>query len=197
MKNKKWTFSVILVVILSILSIFLLGFKLTTNKTPREVYVVYLEGQKIGTVKSKDEFDNYINTQEEKLKDKYNVDKIYTPKGVEIKKVITYKDKYNTNEEIYKMLVDKQNFTVKGIIVNIEKELSENDDASDEEKNKTENITINVINKSIFDEAIVDIVKAFVDEEEYTKFMNSTQEEIVDTGELIENIYIKDKITYK
>ena len=59
MKNKKWTFSVILVVILSILSIFLLGFKLTTNKTPREVYVVYLEGQKIGTVKSKDEFDNY------------------------------------------------------------------------------------------------------------------------------------------
>lgn len=197
MKNKKWTFSVILVVILSILSIFLLGFKLTTNKTPREVYVVYLEGQKIGTVKSKDDFDNYINTQEEKLKDKYNVDKIYTPKGVEIKKVITYKDKYNTNEEIYKMLVDKQNFTVKGIIVNIEKELSDNDEESDKEKNKTETITINVINKSIFDEAVVDIVKAFVDEEEYTKFMNSTQEEIVDTGELIENIYIKDKITYK
>lgn len=120
--NKKWTFNIIFVVLISILSIFLLGFKLTENKTPKEQYVIYLEGKKIGVVKSKEEFDNYINIQEEKLKNKYQVDKIYTPKGVEIKKVVTYNNKFNTNEEIYNMLVKQQSFTIKGIIVEIEKE---------------------------------------------------------------------------
>ena len=196
MKSKKWTFSIITVVIISILSIFLLGFKLTINKTPSEVYAIYLEGKKIGVVKSKEEFDEYINVQEEKLKIQYGVDKIYTPKGVEIKKIVTYDNKYNTNEEIYNILVKQQNFTIKGIIIEIEKEVS-NDNQEDEEEKKTETITINVINKDIFDESVVDIVKAFVDNEEYTKFMNSTQEPITDVGEIIENIYIKEKITYR
>ena len=191
--KSKWSFSIIFVVAISILSIFLLGSKLTENKTPIEVYAVYLSGQKIGTVKSKDEFNEYINKQEEKLKAKYGVDKIYTPKGVEIKKIITYNNECNTNEEIYNELVDKQNFTIKGIIIEIEKELTNEDN----QEEKTETLTINVINKEMFDEAIVDIIKAFVDNEEYTKFMNSTQEEITDTGEIIEDIYIKENITYK
>lgn len=213
MKSKKWTFSIISVVIISILSIFLVGAKLTTNKSPKEVYAIYLEGQKIGVVKSKEEFNTYINTQEQKLKSQYGVDKIYTPKGVEIKKIITYDNKYNSNEEIYSMLVKKQNFTIKGIIIDIEKELPETTDnetkESDEATNeksqngtketpkKTETLTINVINKEIFDDSIVDIVKAFVDNEEYTKFMESTQAPIADTGELIEDIHIKEKITYR
>ena len=191
--KSKWSFSIVFVVAISILSIFLLGSKLTENKTPIEVYAIYLSGQKIGTVKSKDEFNEYINKQEEKLKAKYGVDKIYTPKGVEIKKIITYNNECNTNEEIYNELVDKQNFTIKGIIIEIEKELTNEDN----QEEKTETLTINVINKEMFDEAIVDIIKAFVDNEEYTKFMNSTQEEITDTGEIIEDIYIKENITYK
>lgn len=192
--NKKWTFNIIFVVLISILSIFLLGFKLTENKTPKEQYVIYLEGKKIGVVKSKEEFDNYINIQEEKLKNKYQVDKIYTPKGVEIKKVVTYNNKFNTNEEIYNMLVKQQSFTIKGIIVEIEKE-NTSEETNDELV--PEIITINVLNKTIFDNAIQDIVKAFVDEEEYIAFLNSTQEPIEDIGELIENVYIKENITYK
>lgn len=192
--NKKWTFNIIFVVLISILSIFLLGFKLTENKTPKEQYVIYLEGKKIGVVKSKEEFDNYINIQEEKLKNKYQVDKIYTPKGVEIKKVVTYNNKFNTNEEIYNMLVKQQSFTIKGIIVEIEKE-NTSEETNDELV--PEIIKINVLNKTIFDNAIQDIVKAFVDEEEYIAFLNSTQEPIEDIGELIENVYIKENITYK
>ena len=186
--NKKWTFSVILVVILSTLSIFLLGFKLITNRNPHEVYNVYLEGEKIGVVKSKEAFEAYINSQEEKLKEKYDVSKIYTPKGVEIKKVITYNNSYDSNEKIYNLLVKEQNFTVKGIVINIEKTL---------EEDKKENLKINVISKDTFDEAIVDIIKAFIDEKEYNAFMESNQAPIVDTGELIESIYIKENITYK
>ena len=45
--NKKWSISMILIVVLSISSIFLLGFRITKNKTPNEMYVVYLEGKKI------------------------------------------------------------------------------------------------------------------------------------------------------
>lgn len=186
----KMNINIILIVILTISSIFLLGFKLTQNKTPNEIYAIYLEGKKIGTVKSKDSFNEYINKQEEKLKNQYNVNEIYTPKGVEIKKIITYSNKTNTNEEIYKLLVSSENFTIKGIVVEITQE-------EQEDKDKEEVITINLLNKEIFDKSIVDIVKAFVDDEEYTKFMNSTQEPITDTGELIENIYIKDNITYK
>ena len=116
-KKNKLSIKVILLVILTISSIFLLGFKITEHKTPNEMYAVYLNGKKIGTVKSKDDFNNYINEQEEKLKQKYDVDKIYTPKGVEIKKIITYSNKTNTNEEIYKLLVATENITIKGVVV--------------------------------------------------------------------------------
>jgi viroplasmin and RNaseH domain-containing protein len=102
MKNKtSLSISLIIVVILSISSILLSGFSLTKNKTPNEHYVVYLNGEKIGTVASKQSFNDYINVQEERLKKLYGVDEIYTPNGVEIKKVITYSNKNNTNEEIY------------------------------------------------------------------------------------------------
>ena len=189
--NKKWSISMILIVILSISSIFLLGFRITKNKTPNEMYVVYLEGKKIGTVKSKEDFNNYINIQEEKIKKQYNVDSVYTPKGVEIKKELTYSNKTNTNEEIYNLLVSSENFTIKGVVVEITKEITE------EDKKKEEKIKINLLNKEMFDEAIVEIIKAFIDEKEYTAFMNATQKPIVNTGEIIEDIYIQENITYK
>ena len=193
MKNK-WTVGIITIVILSILSLFLAGFKLTTNKEPIEVYAVYLDGEKVGTVKSKDDFENFINLQEEKLKEKYGVTKIYTPKGVEIKKVVTYKDNCDSNEKIYNLLVKEQNFTVKGMIINIEKEAADEDD---KEKTIKTNRIINVTSKDIFDKAIVNIIKAFLDEKEYNAFMEGTQEPIVDTGSLVESIYLKENITYK
>ena len=133
--NKKWTIGVILVIILSISSIFIFGFKLTTNKEPKEVYNIYLDGNKIGTVKSKENFEEYINKQEEALKKKYGVSKIYTPKGVEIKKIITYNDNCDSNEKIYNLLVKEQNFTLKGTIIEIEKEV-ESDDTDDKEQKK-------------------------------------------------------------
>ena len=180
---------------IAIFSIFLLGFKLTQNKEPEELYNIYLDGQKIGTVKSKSDFEEYINEQEDKLKEKYGVDKIYTPKGVEIKKVITYNNKYDSNEKIYKMLVEKQNFTIKGVIITIEKE--KNDEDEERKEPLKEIMTINVTSKDIFDESITSLVKAFIDEKEYNDFMESNQTPIVDTGELIESIYIKENITYK
>lgn len=187
--NNKWGISLIMVVLMSISSIFLFGYKLAKNKTPNEFYAVYLAGEKIGVVKSKEEFNKYINIQEEKLKEQYEVDAIYTPKGVEIKKIVTYSNKTNTDEEIYRRLVSSENFTIKGVVIEIVKE------ATDEKEKEI--ITINLLNKEMFDESIIDIIKAFIEDNEYTSFMNSTQQNIVTTGELIEDIYIQETVTYK
>ena len=188
----KWSIGIIFIIMFSIASIFLLGFKLTSNKNPIELYNVYLDGEKIGTVKSKDDFEAYINKKEETLKEKYKVSKIYTPKGVEIKKIVTYNQKYDSNEKIYNLLVKEQNFTLKGTIIKIEKE-----ESSEEEEAKKTETTINVTSKDVFDEAIVNIVKAFIDEKEYNSFMEGTQSPIVDTGSLVESIYLKENVTYK
>ena len=51
MKKNKLTFSIITSVLLAIISIFLLGFKLSNNKTPHESYAIYVDGTKIGIVK--------------------------------------------------------------------------------------------------------------------------------------------------
>ena len=80
-KKNKLTISIVLVVILSLSSLLLVGFGINKNKTPNEMYAVYLDGNKIGTVKSKDDFNEYINKQEETLKKQYDVEEIYTPKG--------------------------------------------------------------------------------------------------------------------
>ena len=190
MDKNKITFKIALVVLLICSSLILVGFKLTKNKTPNEMYAVYLQGKKIGAVKSKDDFNEYINQQEEKLKLQFGVDTIHTPKGVEIKKILTYSDKTNSNEEIYNMLVSSENFTIEGVVIQIKKEITE--------ENKMPKITtINLLKKELFDESIVEIIKAFIDDKEYELFMNSKQEEIKTTGEIIEDIYIQESITYK
>lgn len=184
--------------ITGVLFLVLVNFELLQNKTPNELYTVYLSGKKIGVVKSGDDFNEYINLQEEKLKNKYEVDTIYAPKGVEIKKVLTYDSDYDSNEKIYNLLVSSESFTVKGIIIEIKKkEEVVNDNKGEQIAETVEKITtINVLNKEIFDKALVDIVKAFVDKDEYEAFMTSTQEEIKDVGEIIEDIYIQEEVTY-
>jgi len=200
-KEKKISFGVIVSTILlvgGLLFLVIVNFDLLQNKTPNELYTVYLSGNKIGTVKSGDEFNNYINLQEEKLKEKYEVDTIYAPKGVEIKKVLTYEDDYDSNEKIYNLLVSSESFTIKGIVIEIKKEEEIINEENGEQVAQTiEKVkTINVLNKEIFDNALVEIVKAFVEIDEYDAFMTSTQKEIEDVGEIIEDIYIQEEVTY-
>ena len=187
MQNNKLGFGLILFVIFLSFSIFVLSYINYTNREPSVVYTVYLDGKSIGTIASKDEFEKYINDKEEELKSKYEVDTVYTPKGVEIKKNITYNSSVSSEEDVYKKIVDKKKFTIKGYQINIT--------ATDDEDVKTN--TIYTLKKETFDDAVVNTIKAFVDEEEYNKYMNGTQEEIKDTGSMIENIDLLEDITYK
>lgn len=184
--NNKWSFGIIIFVIFVSICTLILGLINSNNRNPSVVYSVYLDGKMIGVVSSKDDFENYINTKEEELKLKYNVDTIYTPKGVELKKNITYNNFVNTDEQIYNKIINNKNFTVHGYEITI--------NYSDDEK---ESKKIYVLSKDVFDTAIVNTIKSFVDEEKYNNFINGTQEEIKDLGSMIENIDIGETITYK
>lgn len=182
MKNK-YPLTILILILVAVLSIFLLGFKTKDKGMPQEVYNVYLDGNLIGTIESDDSFREYINEKEESIKNKYKVENVYTPNGVEIKEEITYKPKISTNEEVYNKIIKEKDFTIKGVVINI--------------KSDDKTVTLNALSKEIFDEAITNTIKAFVNVEEYNNYINSNQKEIVDTGSIIENIDLGQEVTYK
>ena len=184
--NSKLSFSLIFLGIIVSIAIILFGFSSKVKYNPVDSYVVYLDGKKIGTVQSETDFDEYINQKQDYIKKIYDVDTIYPPKGVEIKKETTYNSKVNSDEEIYNKITESKNFSIKAVQITIN---SEEEDGEDK--------VINVLTRDIFDKALENTIKAFVDSEEYQKFLNGTQDEIKDTGRIIENIDVKEKITYK
>ena len=58
---------IIVILLISVLLIFL-GFTKYQTKVPREVYQIYIDGEIIGTVKSKTNFEEFINKKEEAKK---------------------------------------------------------------------------------------------------------------------------------
>ena len=187
MQNNHFKLSYIIVIILVGVLVFGLGFTSYSNREPISVYKVYVDGEVIGTVSSKEEFNNYINEKEKEVKDKYHVDKVYMPEGVTLKKVTTYDKNINTNEQVYNKIIKIKQFTIKGVVVTIDNEKVEN----------YEKKHVYVLNKEIFDEAIINMIKSFVETEDYEAYMESTQKEIVDTGSIIQNIDIEEDIKYK
>lgn len=185
--NSKWSFGIIVFTILISLCIFIFTFIKDMNREPSTVYTVYLDGKIVGNLTSKKSFENYINEKEEELKKRFGVDTVYTPNGVEIKKNFTYDNTISSDEQIYSRIISNKKFTVKGYEINITS-------TSNEETKKK---TLYVLSKDIFDEAVVNTIKVFVDEDDYTKFINGTQEEIKELGSLIENIDLQENITYK
>ncbi len=192
MKNSNNSFfGLILFTIFLCFFAFLLSFYKSINSEPMIVYSVYLDGSAIGTLASRESFEDFINDKEEELKEKYNVDTVYTPNGVEIKKNITYKSSVNSNQDVYNKIISNKKFTVKGYEITIVGEDSQDDVT-------TQNVTkLYVLSKDVFDEAVVDTIKAFVNEEDYEKFVSGAQEEIKDLGSMIENIDLGETITYK
>ena len=184
--NNKWSFGIILFVIIVSISVLFLSFSMSTSREARTVYTVYLDGKMVGNILSKDSFESYINTKEDELKKKYDVDTIYTPKGVEIKKNFTYDTTISSDEQIYNKIINDKKFTVQGYEIKIV-----NRDDSDDVT------TLYVLTKEIFDKAVENTILAFASKEQYEKFLSGTQEEVKDSGSMIENIDISEEITYK
>ncbi len=187
LQNKDFRISYMIVIILVSLLIFGLGFTKYNTSPPKERYKVYIDGEIIGTIESKTAFENYINQKEETIKKKYGVNKVYMPNGVKIKKVTTYDSNVDTNEEVYQKIVKRKQFTIKGTIITIK-----NENIKDYETKY-----IYTLNKQIFDDAVTELIKSFVEDKEYDDYMNGNQKEVVDTGSIIQSIDISEDITYK
>ena len=189
MSKRKELLIILLILIVPIVT----GFT-KANSSPKTVYRVYLKGQSLGTIESKKSFENYIDKKQEEIKKKYNVKKVYAPVDLDIVKEITFEGTIKSNEEIYNEIKDISPFTINGYTIKI-KGLDSKDSEGKTIKGTTQKIY--VLEKSTFTTAVEKTAKSFITQEAYEAYANDTQKEIVDTGTIIENIYIKNKITIK
>ena len=172
------------IIFVMFLSIFSFGFK---NNKPNNYYQVYLNKELIGTVKSKDKLENYIDKNGEVYKKKYKVDKIYSPKGLVIRKIATYDNKVDSVSNIYKKINKKAKFTVSGYEFKIKKN----------QDNKITTNSIYVLDKKVFKDSITAIIDTFVGDDRYKAYIDDNQVKITSTGENIQNVYVDEDITVK
>ena len=188
--SKKTIFFIIISLIISA-TVLLVGYNEVKN--PTIVYKVYLDGQAIGLIDSKEELEAYINQEQDEIKEKYGVDKVYLPNNLDIEKEITYSNNINSVEDIYEKIKDIAPFTISGYEIKIKGvEIS-----TDEQIETTKTVKVYVLDKTVFEEAVEKTILTFVDEKEYEDFRHNTQKEIEDVGSIIENVYIENDITIK
>ena len=192
--NIKTIITIIVALIISLIIIFITPIEETI--TPKNVYRVYLAGKSVGLIDDKDSLDEYIDKEQQTLKDKYNADKVYAPEDLEVVKDVTYNENISTTEEIYNKIKDIEPFTIKGYAITIAGLDSTNEQG---ETIKGKDQTIYVLDKKVFEEAMDNTIRSFVDSDSYDKYLNNDQKEIESgkTGTVIENIYIENKVTIK
>lgn len=166
--------------------IFTFGFKSTS--LPNNYYRVYLNKELLGTIKSKEKLENYIDKNGDYYKKKFGVDKIYAPKGIQIKKVTTYETSVNSVSTIYNKISKKADFTLKGYVFSIKK-VDSND--------KVHIQRINVLKKNVFKKAVNTLIDTFIGEDKYKAYITDKQIKIESTGENIQNVYVDEDITFK
>ena len=115
-KNK--SVAIIITLILAIF-VFLAGF---TNKKYEQLplkYRIYLDGKSIGIINDNSELYALINKEQSHIRDEFNVEQVYPPKGFEIEKYVTYNDEVRSVEDVYNEIKNSKNFTVKGYTATI------------------------------------------------------------------------------
>ena len=189
--NKKY--SLLILITLLFACVFTTGFT-TINTKPKLVYRVYLKGKSLGLIESKKSFEEYIDKKQNEIKEKYNVDKVYTPADLDIVKEITFENDIKSNKEIYNEIKDISPFTINGYVVKIKGLESKN---AEGKTVKAKTNYIYVLDKNVFTNSMEKTAKSFIKEEDYNNYANGTQKEIQTTGTIIEKIYVKNKITIK
>jgi len=182
--NKKYLgFPLIIAGVLVLSILFISGFTSKRSDVIQSFYKVYLDGEEIGVITSKEELENYIDKQQTILKDKFDVKNVYAPKGLDIKEYKTYDGKIDAIQTVYNKIKTKQPFTIEGYEISIKSEENEK--------------TLYVLDAEIFKKAVERVMYSFVSEEDYELYLNNEQPEIKETGSLIENIEIVEDITIK
>ncbi len=180
--NKKNITTLIITLIIGVV----LFISMTAKKLEEDIYTfyqVYLNGEKIGTINSVDKLYALIDNNQSNIKKEYDVNNVYPPTDLQIVATNSYTSLTDDVETIYKRIEEKDDFTIKGYKVTVH--------------GKDDTYTINVLDKDIFYNAAKRFVKAFLDENEYEKYINNNQEEIVETGRIIRNMKFSENISIK
>lgn len=261
-------FGIYIIVILMCSAVFFLGFTDNSQRQPIDLYQVYLDGELLGVIESKDELEDYINNQgniikenvkemqkkleiidtldeilasinieelndisklekaqylinhkselnisdikidsiESYVKDELNklslsdieemrkyvseneiylsAETVYTPNGIVVKKIKTFKDNIVSIPEMYLEIISREACTIPGYKFTLK-------DSDDKEK------VIYVTDKEIFSEAVDTMASIFIGEKEYAKYKDGIKDTISTTGSVIEKVYIEEDITYK
>ncbi|MBR3898087.1 MAG: M23 family metallopeptidase [Bacilli bacterium] len=158
------------------------------NQKPNEFYQVYLDDKLLGTIKSKIALEKYIDKNGSSYKDKFGVNKIYAPKGMQVKKIFTYNDKVDSISSIYNKIKKSSDFTIKGYEFKIKRVDSEG---------KVHSQSIYVLKKGVFNQATEALIDTFVGEERYKAYIEDNQVKIDSVGENVQGVYIGENITVK
>ncbi|MBE6156691.1 MAG: M23 family metallopeptidase [Firmicutes bacterium] len=157
------------------------------DKKINRVYKVYLDGEVIGTIENKDDLYSLIDEKQQSIKDKYDVENVYPPNGLEVIETYSYNANISSINDIYNKIEELQDFTIFGYEVKVSATTDH------------ESYSIYILDKEIFNKAIKDFILAFIDEEGYNNYINATQGELEDVGitynemGFLENIVIKEK----
>ncbi len=186
MTHKDRVLSIVFTILITVFTLIpIYDFKKYKDVKPQELYRVYLNGKSIGLIKSKEKLDDYINTEQKGLKEKYNVETVYAPKSLYVSKYNGYDDRTMSEEDLYSLIKQTEEFTIKGYVITIEKE------------NEEENIELNVLDKEAFKNSINTVVRAFVDNDELETFLSGEEVILKGVGKKIEDLYIKENIKIK
>lgn len=176
--------NIVLTIIVSVFCLIpIFEFKTYSKEKPKDLYMVYLEGKSIGVIDSKKKLQNYINDEQKELRAKYNVDTVYAPKSLYISNYKSYNLNVSSEEEIYKIIQEKEKFTIKGYEISIKKD--------------KQDIVFYALNKEDFEKSITSVVNAFVSKEDLEVFLSGEEVIIEKTGKKIEDLYIKEEIKIK
>lgn len=192
MKKRKMKHKINKILLILILGITLPFLTAYSSATPKTLYHVYLKGESIGLIESRTELEEYIDKKQNQIKEKFGVDKVYLPEDLDIEKEVTFDNDILSVKEIYNKIKDISPFTINGYAITIGAVDSQAVDGT-EVKGKKQ--TIYVLDKQVFEDAVDNVVHSFISEKDYENYANDTQEEIEDTGTIIERIYIENKIT--
>lgn len=134
---------------------------------------------------------------------------IFEPIGINVKKITTYKKDTESVKKVYERIISKKPCTIEGYRFKIKKStggtLTQNtilgalalSDFKNITSISTKDIIIYVTNPKIFNQAIDEVTSVFVGSEEYEKYKNNKQKDIKNTGSKINNVYLKEAISFK
>ena len=91
---------VCITILLSIM-VFFFGVRTKLEGNPNSIYQVYLNGESIGLIENKQELLDLIDKEQIEIKNKYKVDKVYPPSGLDIQDVVTYDNNISSVNIVY------------------------------------------------------------------------------------------------